>query len=230
MTLSPIAHIRTDFPTKFGVPRQSGLVPELKGHIVFTPDYRDPNALRGLEGFDYIWVIWGFSENKGESLTVRPPRLGGNERMGVFATRSSFRPGGLALSSLKLEGIEWSTKEGPVVHVSGIDMMDGTPVYDIKPYVTVTDSHPEARSGFVDTRPKATVEVVFPNRLLSLLPSDKREAALAMLGQDPRPAYQSDAHRIYGLPFAGFDIRFRVEEGRGEKESGTLIVTDVVPL
>jgi len=222
-SLSPIAHIRTDFPTKFGVPRQSGLVPELKGRIVFTPEYRDPNALRGLEGFDYIWVIWSFSENEGEPLTVRPPRLGGNERMGVFATRSSFRPNGLALSSLKIDRIEWNTSEGPVVHVSGIDMMDGTPIFDIKPYVTFTDSHPEARSGFVDTRPKPMLEVVFPEDMLSILPSDKREAALAMLGQDPRPAYQSDPTRTYGLPFAGFDIRFHVK-------SGTLIVTDVVPL
>lgn len=222
-SLSPIAHIRTDFPTKFGVPRQSGLVPELKGLIVFTPEYRDPNGLRGLEGFDYIWVIWSFSENEGEALTVRPPRLGGNERMGVFATRSSFRPNGLALSSLKIDRIEWNTSEGPVVHVSGIDMMDGTPIFDIKPYVTFTDSHPEARSGFVDTRPKPMLEVVFPEDMLSILPSDKREAALAMLGQDPRPAYQSDPTRTYGLPFAGFNIRFHVK-------SGTLIVTDVVPL
>ncbi len=222
-SLSPIAHIRSDFPTKFGVPRQSGLVPELKGRIVFTPEYRGPNALRGLEGFDYIWVIWSFSENEGEPLTVRPPRLGGNERMGVFATRSSFRPNGLALSSLKIDRIEWNTSEGPVVHVSGIDMMDGTPIFDIKPYVTFTDSHPEARSGFVDTRPKPMLEVVFPEDMLSILPSDKREAALAMLGQDPRPAYQSDPTRTYGLPFAGFDIRFHVK-------SGTLIVTDVVPL
>ena len=229
--MTPVAYIYTDLPTKFGVPRQSGLVPQLKGRIVFEPAYRDPNALRGLDDFDYIWVIWQFSENivspegKGESLTVRPPRLGGNERMGVFATRSSFRPNGLALSSLKIEHIEWNTPDGPVIHVSGIDMMNGTPILDIKPYVTFTDSHPDARSGFVDTRPKPMLTVVFPDQLLSLFPVDKREAALALLAQDPRPAYQSDPTRIYGLSFAAFDIRFRVVTN---EESGTLIVTEVV--
>ena len=225
--MKPIAHIYTDLPTKFGVPRQSGLVPQLRGRIVFEPAWRDPNALRGLEGFDYIWVIWQFHRSTGpqvngstsqqadestSSVTVRPPRLGGNERMGVFATRSSFRPNGLALSSLKIERIELSTPDGPVVHVSGIDMMDGTPVLDIKPYVAFTDSHPEARSGFVDTRPKPTLTVDFPDPLLTLLPADKREAAVALLAQDPRPAYQSDPERTYGLPYAGFDIRFRVRD------------------
>jgi len=210
--MTPIAHIHTDLPTKFGVPRQSGLVPELKGRIVFTPPYRDANALRGLEGFDYIWVIWQFHKNEpqGEALTVRPPRLGGNERVGVFATRSSYRPNGLALSSLKVEDIVWSSPEGPVIHVSGIDMMDGTPVLDIKPYVTFTDSHPEARSGFVDSRPKPMLRVSFPDALLALLPPDLRAAAIDILAQDPRPSYQNDPARTYGLPFAGCDIRFRV--------------------
>lgn len=223
--MKPVAHIHTDLPAKFGVPRQSGLVPELKGRIVLTPPYRDANALRGLEGFDYIWVIWQFHQNATpcDALSVRPPRLGGNERMGVFATRSSFRPNGLALSSLKVEHIEWDTPEGPVIHVSGIDMTDGTPVLDIKPYVTFTDSHPDARSGFVDTCPKPTLEVQFSENLLSFLPDDKREAAVALLEQDPRPAYQSDPTRIYGIPFSGFDIRFYVK-------SGTLVVTDIVPL
>ena len=236
--MEAIAHIHSDFPTKFGVPRQSGLVPELKGRIVFTPPYRDPNALRGLEGFDYIWVIWQFHGSTSQQvnksiggLTVRPPRLGGNERMGVFATRSSFRPNGLALSSLKVEQIEWNTPCGPVIHVSGIDMMDGTPVLDIKPYVTFTDSHPDARSGFVDTRPRDTLHVEFPPRFLALLPADKQSAALALLAQDPRPAYQSDPTRTYGLPFAGFDIRFRVTaDDTATHTGGTLIVTDVVPL
>ena len=210
--MSPIAHIHTDLPTKFGVPRQSGLVPELRGRIVFTPPYRDANALRGLEGFDYIWVIWQFHQNDTpcDALTVRPPRLGGNERVGVFATRSSFRPNGLALSSLKVEDIVLSSPEGPVIHVSGIDMMDGTPVLDIKPYVTFTDSHPDARSGFVDSRPKPTLRVSFPDALLALLPAELRSAAIDILAQDPRPSYQSDPTRIYGLPFAGHDIRFRV--------------------
>lgn len=219
MTLTPIAHIETDFPTKFGVPRQSGLVAELRGHIVFEPDFRNADALRGLEGFDYIWLIWSFSENLSPSSSsawamVRPPRLGGNEKMGVWATRSSFRPNGLALSSVKIEKIELDTPDGPVVHVLGADLMSGTPIYDIKPYITFTDSHPSARSGFVDEREKPMLEVDFPEQWLALLPEDKREAAIAVIAQDPRPSYQEDTERIYGFPFAGFDIRFRVGEGR----------------
>ena len=366
MDISPIAHIETDFPTKFGVPRQSGLVPELKARIIFEPPYRDANALRGLDGFDYIWVIWHFSANEASPLPppkegeirqmadtidysllkenakrmkynptdaesvlwcylrdkqlghkfrrqhiigqyivdfvciskniiievdggyhlneeqrlkdkeredelsrmgyktlrflneevildtenvvkkivhalstpslgggrgeapfralVRPPRLGGNDTMGVFATRSSFRPNGLALSSLKIERIEPDTPEGPIIHVLGADLMDGTPIYDIKPYITFTDSHPEARSGFVDTHAKPTLTVDFPYHLLSLLPTDKQSAAIAMLEQDPRPSYQDDPERIYGVPFAGFDIRFRVSE------NFKATVTQVVPL
>ena len=239
-----IARIRTDFPTKFGIPRQSGLVPELTGRIVFEPPFRDANALRGLDGYDYIWLIWGFSanvrptetdapglpaeqkqekqarpnlsepqRNKGEAqwATVRPPRLGGNTRIGVWATRSPFRPNALALSSVKIENIFPDTPDGPVVVVSGADMMDGTPIYDIKPYVTFTDSHPEARSGFVDTHAKPTLSVDFPYPLLSRLPAGKRRAAIAVLEQDPRPSYQADAERIYGFAFAGHDIRFRVD-------------------
>ncbi|MBO4590531.1 MAG: tRNA (N6-threonylcarbamoyladenosine(37)-N6)-methyltransferase TrmO [Bacteroidaceae bacterium] len=215
-----IARIHTDFPTKFGVPRQSGLVPELKARIVFEPPYREATALRGLEGFDFIWLIWGFSANDtpevtgegdAEWATVRPPRLGGNTRMGVWATRSPFRPNGLALSSVKIERIELDTPEGPVITVSGADLMDGTPIYDIKPYITFTDSHPEARSGYVDTHVKPTLSVDFPYSLLSLLPADKRHAAIGVLEQDPRPSYQTDPERIYGIAFAGFDIRFRVD-------------------
>ena len=215
-----IAHIHTDFPTKFGIPRQSGLVPELTAHIVFEPAYREPSALRGLEEFDYIWLIWGFSANAQPTIseqgskewaTVRPPRLGGNTRMGVWATRSSFRPNGLALSSVKIERIDLNTPHGPVITVSGADIMDGTPIYDIKPYITFTDSHPEARSGFVDTHIKPTLSVNFPYALLSKLPADKQHAAIAVIEQDPRPSYQDDPKRIYGIPFAGFDIRFRVD-------------------
>lgn len=221
MTIHPIAHIETDFPTKFGVPRQSGLVSELRGRIVFEPAYRNSDALRGLEGFDYIWLIWGFSENPSPSSSessswalVRPPRLGGNEKMGVWATRSSFRPNGLALSSVKIAEIETDTPEGPVIHVLGADLMNGTPIYDIKPYITFTDSHPAARSGFVDVREKPMLEVEFPEALLQLLPAEKRTAAIDVIAQDPRPSYQEDSERIYGFPFAGFDIRFRVSESR----------------
>lgn len=211
--MTPIATFHSDFPSKFGVPRQAGLVPELRGCIVFEPPYRDPLALKGLEAFDYLWMIWSFSQNPlPDSFTplVRPPRLGGNETMGVWATRSSFRPNGLALSSVKIERIDADTPDGPVIHVLGADLMDGTPIYDIKPYVTFTDSHPEARSGFVDTRSKAVLHVEDPSRLLEVLPADKRQAALDVLRQDPRPAYHDDPNRIYGMPFAGYDIRFRV--------------------
>lgn len=221
MNITPIAHIETDFPSKFGVPRQSGLVSELQGRIFFEPKYRNADALRGLEGFDYIWLIWGFSENHFPSSSassswalVRPPRLGGNEKMGVWATRSSFRPNGLALSSVKIEKIDVNTPEGPVIHVSGADLMNGTPIYDIKPYITFTDSHPAARSGFVDVREKPMLEVEFPEALLQRLPTDKRAVAIDVIAQDPRPSYQEDRERIYGFPFAGYDIRFRVGEGR----------------
>lgn len=220
-----IARIRTDFPTKFGVPRQSGLVQSLRGRIVFEPEYRNPDALRGIEGFSYIWLIWEFSEAKRDtwSPTVRPPRLGGNTRMGVFATRSPFRPNAIGLSSVRLEAVELDTPEGPVLHVSGADMMDGTPIYDIKPYLPYVDSHPEATGGFADPVRSYALKVDFPEPLLQRVPEGSREALLEILAQDPRPSYQNDPERRYGVPFAGWDVRFTVRED-------TLTVHDVVRL
>lgn len=207
-----IARISTDFPTKFGIPRQSGLVKALQGMIVFEPEYRNPDALRGLEEFSHIWLIWGFSEAVRDtwSPTVRPPRLGGNTRMGVFATRSPFRPNPLGLSSVKLDSIEISPDLGPVLHVSGADLMDNTPIFDIKPYLSYTDSHPEAVGGFADQLPDNALVVEFPAEWLRLIPKERREALLGVLAQDPRPSYQADPKRIYGLEFGGFDIRFTV--------------------
>ena len=220
-----IARMRSDFPTKFGIPRQPHLVQELRSTIVFEPEYRNADALRGLEGFSHLWIIWQFSEavRSGWSPTVRPPRLGGNTRMGVFATRSPFRPNNLGLSSVKLLGVEMTKDLGPVIHVSGADLMDGTPIFDIKPYIPYADSHPDALGGFTDTAGEFLLEVDFPPALLDLLPENKRAAALGVLSHDPRPSYQRKPGRIYGLPFAGFDIRFTVE---GEK----LTVCQVVPL
>lgn len=208
-----IARIHTDFPTKFGIPRQSGLVSALKSMIVFEPEYRNPEALRGLDGFSHIWLIWGFSEAEcGEwSPTVRPPRLGGNKRMGVFATRSPFRPNSLGLSSVKLDKIELHPDFGTVLHVSGADLMDNTPIYDIKPYLPYTDSHPDAVGGFADPVKDNTLEVEFPEEWLRLIPENKREALLEVLANDPRPSYQNDPERIYGFEFAGFEIKFTVE-------------------
>ncbi len=215
MDLEVIARIHTDFPTKFGVPRQSGLVDELKGRIAFEPPYRNPDALRGLEGFSHIWLIWQFSEVKRErwSATVRPPRLGGNARMGVFATRSPFRPNPVGLSCVRLERIELESPEGPVLHVAGADMMDGTPIYDIKPYLPFVDCHPEATGGFADPVRDRALQVEFPPELLNRLPEGVREALCAVLAQDPRPSYQNDPNRRYGVPFAGWDVRFTVEDG-----------------
>ena len=209
-----IARIHTDFPTKFGIPRQSGLVSALKSVIVFEPEYRNPEALRGLDGFSHIWLIWGFSEaERGEwSPTVRPPRLGGNKRMGVFATRSPFRPNALGLSSVKLDKIEIRPDFGTVLHVSGADLMDNTPIYDIKPYLPYTDSHPDAVGGFADPVKANALEVNFPERWLNLIPENKREALLEVLANDPRPSYQNDPERIYGFEFAGFEIKFSVKE------------------
>ena len=213
-----IAHVYTDFPTKFGIPRQSGIVPELKAQIVFEPEYRNPDALRGLEEFSHIWLIWKFSETEREewSPTVRPPRLGGNKRMGVFATRSPFRPNPIGLSCVQLDSIEWDTPNGAVLHVSGADLMSGTPIYDIKPYISYTDSRADATSGFVDSRDEArlvsTITTIdFPEMLLQKIPQEKREALLAVLANDPRPSYQNDSKRVYGLLFAGFDVRFSIE-------------------
>lgn len=209
-----IAHIHTDFPTKFGIPRQSGLVQALRSTVVFEPEYRNPDALRGLEGFDYIWLIWQFSASVREdwSPTVRPPRLGGNVRMGVFATRSPFRPNPIGLSSVRLEQIELHPELGPLLHVTGADLMDGTPILDIKPYVPYADSHPEAAGGFAGPDGGPTLEVLVPEELLSRVPPDKREALLGVLSHDPRPPYQQDPDRVYGLDFAGLNIRFSVRD------------------
>jgi len=209
-----IARIRTDFATKFGIPRQSGLVDALKGTIVFEPEYQNPDALRGLEGFSHIWLIWQFSEAVRDkwSPTVRPPRLGGNTRIGVFATRSPFRPNSIGLSSVKLEGVELHTDLGPIVHVSGADLLDNTPIYDIKPYLAYTDSHPDAVGGFIEPMQDYGLEVDFPKQWLCLIPEERREAVIGVLRQDPRPSYHNDPERIYGLEFAGFDIRFTVRD------------------
>ena len=226
MELSIIARIRSDFPTKFGIPRQSGLADAVQATGVFEPPYRDPHALRGLEDYSHIWLIWQFSEavREGWSPTVKPPRLGGNRRMGVFATRSPFRPNPLGLSCVRLEGIELSTPQGPVLHVAGADLMDGTPIYDIKPYLPHVDIRPEAAAGFSGTVKDYALPVEFPPDLLALLPPDKREAALQVLAQDPRPGYRrGDDDRRYGVAFAGFDIRFTVS-------GGALRVCEVVPL
>lgn len=224
-TIHPIATMRSDFPTKFGIPRQSGLVESLRSTIVFEPDYRNADALRGLEDFSHIWLIWQFSEAvRAEwTPTVRPPRLGGNTRMGVFATRSPFRPNSLGLSCVKIIGIEQTSDNGTVIHVAGADLMDGTPIFDIKPYIPYGDCHPEALGGFTTTAGDFLLQVDFPKNLLDLLPEDKQEAALDLLSHDPRPSYQTKSDRIYGLSFAGFDIHFSVS-------SNQLTVTDVIKL
>lgn len=220
-----IAKIRTDFPAKFGIPRQSGLVDELKGTIIFEPPYRNPDAVRGLEDFSHIWLIWMFSTGgtDNRSLTVRPPKLGGNTRMGVFATRSPFRPNPLGLSSVKLNGIEYTEKYGPVLHVSGADLMDNTAIVDIKPYIPYADCHPDATGGFSKDGTTSKLNVDFPDKMLNLIPSDKRDALIKVLELDPRPAYQNDAGRVYGFGFAGFEIKFSVV---GE----TLYVREVIKI
>ena len=207
-----IGHIRTDFPSKFGIPRQSGLVPELKGIITFEPEFRNPEAFRGLEEFSHIWILWKFSKSEKEhwSATVKPPRLGGKKRMGVFATRSPYRPNDIGLSSVKLEKISFDEKTGPMLHVAGVDLLDGTPIYDIKPYIAYTDSHPEATEGFAGGVKEKGLRVEFPKKFLEMLPEEKREAAIGVLAQDPRPAYDTDETRLYGVEFAGFDVRFVV--------------------
>lgn len=212
MAFRTVARMRSDFPSKFGIPRQSGLVTELNSTIVFEPEFRNPDALRGIEGFSHLWLIWEFSAavRKEWSPTVRPPRLGGNTRVGVFATRSPFRPNPLGLSCVKLEGVELNTPEGPVLHVSGADLMDGTPIFDIKPYVPYADCHPEAKEGFAPA-PIRQLEVSFPHPLLELVPQKRREALQGVLACDPRPSYQDDPARIYGMSFAGLEVSFRVE-------------------
>lgn len=213
INIQVIARMRSDFPTKFGIPRQSGLVEELESTIVFETEFRNPDALRGIEGYSHLWIIWQFSEAVRQewSPTVRPPRLGGNTRMGVFATRSPFRPNNLGLSCVKLIGIEHTEKNGTVLHVAGADLMDGTPIFDIKPYIPYSDSFPEAIGGFTDTAEDFILEVNFPTSLLELLPESKQQAAIGVLSHDPRPSYQRKEDRIYGLTFAGFDIRFTVK-------------------
>lgn len=219
MEIKPIARFRSPFSSKFGIPKQAGLVAELEGQIVFEPEYRNADALRGMEGFDYLWLIWEFSANKhkANSPVVRPPVLGGNEKVGVFATRSPFRPNNIGLSSVRISKIEWETSHGPVIHVKGADLMDGTPIYDIKPYVVYADCHPEARSGFVDSRKWARLEVVIPEevnqRLLqSGLTAHQIEILKEVLAQDPRPHYQKDPLKVYGMPYEGQDIHFSVSE------------------
>ena len=231
MELVPVAVFPSPFASKFGIPRQSGLAGSLHGRIVLEPAYRDPSALRGLEAFDYLWLIWEFSANRGKAgakadpevrwqPTVRPPRLGGNTRIGVFASRSPFRPNPLGLSCVRIEKIEWDSPEGPVIHVLGADLMDGTPIYDIKPYIAYADARPEARSGFVDQTPWQALEVVFPEDLP--FGGEAAEALRDVLAQDPRPAYHDDPDKIYGMAFDGYDIRFRVA-------GNTLTVLEAVP-
>ena len=210
-TLRPVAHIRTDFPEKFGIPRQSGLLPSLTARIVFADGFRDPAMLRGIDGYDYLWLIWAFSESGGRwSPTVRPPRLGGNARMGVFATRSPFRPNPLGLSSVRLLGVE-DGPEGKALLVAGADLMDGTPIFDIKPYLPFTDSHPDAKGGFSDGVRGDKLAVEAAPGLAGKLPPEKWEALLQLLAQDPRPSYQDDPERVYGMAFAGREIRFTVD-------------------
>ncbi len=216
-----IAYIYTDFPQKFGIPRQSGLVEDLKGKIVFEPEYRNAEAVRGLEDFNYIWLLWQFqdTERDGWSATVKPPRLGGRKRMGVFATRSPFRPNPIGLSSVKLERVELTDK-GPVLYVAGVDLRDKTPIYDIKPYLPYADCHTDAKEGFAGAVKDYELEVVFPEALLNRLPVEKHKAIIEVLKQDPRPSAQSDKNKVYGVFFAGYNVKFMVE-------NQTLIVNDV---
>ena len=225
VNIQTIARMRSDFPTKFGIPRQSGLVEELESTIVFEPEFRKEDALRGIEGYSHLWIIWQFSQAVRQewSPTVRPPRLGGNTRMGVFATRSPFRPNNLGLSCVKLLRVERTEANGTVLHVAGADLMDGTPIFDIKPYIPYSDSFPEAAGGFTDTAEDFLLQVDFPPHLLNQLPESKQQAAIGVLSHDPRPSYQKKPGRVYGLNFAGFNIRFTVEEK-------TLTVCEVVKL
>ena len=215
MNIEPIAFFHSPLTSKFGIPRQSGLAPAVPGRIVFTPDYRHQEAVRGLEAFDYLWIIWEFSVQSSTAstakLTVRPPRLGGNERIGVFASRSPFRPNRLGLSCVHINKVELNGDEGPVIHVTGADLMDGTPIYDIKPYVTYADSHPEARSGFVDEREWQPLKVEISDQVARLFDADELRGLQEVLAQDPRPQYHDDPQRIYGMPFGGHDVKFRVD-------------------
>lgn len=217
-----IAKIKTDMPDKFGIPRQSGIVNELIGKIIFEPEYRVREALSGIEEFSHLWLLWEFSENKrdGWSPTVRPPRLGGEKRKGVFATRSPFRPNPIGLSCVKLERVEYTKNLGPVIYVSGVDLMDGTPIYDIKPYITYTDSRPDAVQGFAEDFVDYALKVNFPQELLDLIPAEKQAGIIGILRHDPRPAYQDAPDRVYGVKYLDFDIHFKVDKN-------ILTVTDI---
>lgn len=225
MDIEPIAHFRSPFSSKFGIPKQSGLVESLRGEIVFVPKYRNRDALRGLDGFDYIWLIWEFSANphKASAPVVRPPVLGGNEKVGVFASRSPFRPNALGLSSVRVESVEMDTADGPVVRVLGADLMDGTPIYDIKPYVAYADCHENVRCGFVDRSVNRRLYVDMPADVARMFAPDELMSLCKVLELDPRPRYQSDPGKTYGMPFAGYDVHFRVDGDR-------LIVLDAVRL
>lgn len=210
--MKPVAHMESDFPTKFGIPRQAGLVEGLTATVVFEPEYRDPEALRGIEGFSHLWLIWEFSKARRDtwSPTVRPPRLGGNQRLGVFATRSPFRPNPIGLSCVKLIGVELTEEFGPVIHVAGADLLDGTPIYDIKPYLPYADCKPEAVGGFASAPKEATLTVHIPEEFVDKIPEEKRAALVGVLAQDPRPSYQDDPERVYGMSFGGIEVKFRV--------------------
>ena len=220
VTICPIAHIESDFPEKFGIPRQAGIVEELRAKVVFEEPFRNPEALRGIEGFSHLWLIWQFSENVRAdfSPTVRPPRLGGNTRLGVFATRSPFRPNALGLSCVRLLGLEKTREKGTVLLVAGADLMDGTPIFDIKPYLPYADCRPEATGGFAPDAPEK-LKVVFPAAALETIPPDKRAALRGVLENDPRPRYHSDPERLYAMSFAGLTVRFRVKDGTLRVES-----------
>ncbi len=211
-----IARIRSDFPEKFGIPRQSGLVSDLRAQVVFEPEFRNPDAVRGLEDFSHIWLIWQFSQAAGRpwSPTVRPPRLGGNRRMGVFATRSPFRPNSIGLSAVRLERVELHPELGPVLYVAGADLLDGTPIYDVKPYLPYADTCPDALGGFTDRVERRRLTVDCPEALLERVPAEKRSALLGVLAEDPRPSYQADPSRVYGMAFAGREVRFTVDGER----------------
>lgn len=223
MNIEPIAYFHSPFHSKFGIPKQSGLVEELEGSIVFCPEYRNADALRGLDEFDYLWLIWGFSSNKhaATSLVVRPPLLGGNEKMGVFATRSPFRPNALGLSSVRISRIETDTTRGPVITVVGADLMDGTPIYDIKPYIPYADSHPEAKGGFTDTHAICRLTVVIPDCFHHLFSQSQLQALYKVLELDPRPHYHKSGQKEYGMPYMDYDVHFTVNDG-------VLTVTDVI--
>ena len=245
MKIEPIAFFHSPLTSKFGIPRQSGLASELPGRIVFTPAYRREEAIRGLEGFDYLWLIWEFSANRANKfersdnsqraaipptggtergLTVRPPRLGGNERVGVFASRSPFRPNNLGLSCVRIDSIELTAHEGPVIHVLGADLMDGTPIYDVKPYVAYADAHPEARSGFVDEHQWKPLRVTIPDDVACQFSAEELRALREVLSHDPRPQFHDDPQRVYGMPFAGRDVKFRVLAGDHKVSEGEVLV------